>query len=277
MKIALLGGSFNPVHKGHLALAESVVKLAGYDKVVFVPAYQSPFKSRWGKGVVSVSSGAATSSSGKVVAQSQTSDSAAILTFSDEERIDMLRLAIAPYPWGELELCEIERGGVSYTIDTVRFLTEKYRTEGLLLENGRQASKADGDSSAAERGFLDGKLGIIIGADLIAGFPRWKEAEALSREADIIVARRPESLKVEGCHYSEGASENGTGCRVQSASDTEPAGNAAFAYPHVSIMNELYDISSTEIRRRIALHEDISALIPEEICRYIKQRGVYDS
>ncbi|MBQ0166662.1 MAG: nicotinate (nicotinamide) nucleotide adenylyltransferase [Treponema sp.] len=209
MKIALLGGSFNPVHKGHIALAESAVKLAGYDRVVFVPAYQSPFKSRCSKGVVS----------------SPEEAGAFALSFTDEERIEMLRLAIKPYPWAALELCEIERAGVSYTIDTVRFLTEKYKREGLL----------------------EGKLGIIIGADLIEGFHRWKEADALADEADIILARRPYALK------------------------------ADFAYPHVSIMNELFDISSTEVRRRIACHEEISALIPDEICRYIEQRGVYDS
>lgn len=227
MKIALLGGSFNPVHKGHIALAGSAVKLAGYDRVVFVPAYQSPFKSRCSKGVIPSSEKAGT----------------AALSFTDEERIEMLRLAIKPYPWAALELCEIERGGVSYTIDTVRFLTEKYKREGLL----------------------DGKLGIIIGADLIEGFPCWKEADALAHEADIILARRPDALKVEGALSAAGASESKT------------PGEAAFAYPHVSIMNELYDISSTEVRKRIACHGELSSLIPDEICRYIKQRGVYDS
>ncbi len=227
MKIALLGGSFNPVHKGHLALAESAVKLAGYDCVMFVPAYQSPFKQRCAAGVISRKAESAVEKERYPV-------------FSDEERIEMLRLAIKPYPWAALELCEIERGGVSYTIDTVRFLTEKYRKEGLLLADGHRA-------------FPDGKLGLIIGADLIEGFPRWKEAEALARETDIVLARRPDAI--------------------------EPGNalNADFAYPHVSIMNELHDISSTEVRRRISNHEELSALIPDEICRYIKQRGVYDS
>lgn len=277
MKIALLGGSFNPIHKGHIALAESAVKLAGYDKVVFVPAYHSPFKKRCEKGVVSETSQAAVSSAGKAVARSLTSDSEAVLTFSDEERIEMLRLAIAPYPWAELELCEIERGGVSYTIDTVRFLTEKYRAEGLLLENGRQALKAQGVSSEDARGFLDGKLGVIIGADLMAGFPRWKEADALVREADIIVARRPEALKADDALPACSSHESGAACMADSTHESATSCTADFAYPHISIMNELFDISSTEIRKRIALNEDISALIPEEICRYIKQRGIYDS
>lgn len=233
MKIALLGGSFNPVHKGHIALAESVVKLAGYDRVVFVPAYQSPFKQRCAAGVVSSSADSATS----VNSASQGA------LFTDEERVEMLRLAIAPYPWAVLELCEIERGGVSYTIDTVRFLTQKFRAEGIL----------------------DGKLGIIIGADLIKGFHRWKEADALAHEADIIVARRPDALQETAALSAEHAGES------------EAAHEADFSYPHVSIMNELHDISSTEVRRRIACHEELSALIPDEICRYIKQRGVYDS
>lgn len=236
MKIALLGGSFNPVHKGHLALAESVVKLAGYDRVVFVPAYQSPFKQRCAAEVVSRTAESAVGKAG----EASSSEKDRYPVFSDEERIEMLRLAIAPYSWATLELCEIERGGVSYTIDTVRFLTQKYRAEGSL----------------------EGKLGLIIGADLIEGFPRWKEADALAREADIILARRPDALKVENALSAK--------CAAVSGASSE----ADFAYPHVSIMNELHDISSTEVRERIASHEDLSALIPDEICRYIKQRGV---
>ena len=236
MKIALLGGSFNPVHKGHLKLAESAVILAGYDRVVFVPAYQSPFKQRCSKGAVASSL-----------------ETAYPCAASDEDRIEMLRLAIKQYPWAELDLCEIERGGVSYTIDTVRFLTKKYTTEGLLLENGHHLLKAENECLKGERGFLEGKLGIIIGADLVAGFPRWKEADALAREADIILARRPDALKENGDFAEQ------------------------FAYPHISIMNEMHDISSTEIRERIASHGELSELIPDEICRYIKHRGIYDS
>lgn len=235
MKIALLGGSFNPVHKGHLALAESAVKLAGYDYVVFVPAYQSPFKQR----CVEITS----ENSGRETDVSNAKKAVLNQMFTDNERVEMLRLGIKPYPWAKLELCEIERGGVSYTIDTVRFLTQKYRTEGLILADGT-------------RGFLEGRLGLVIGADLIDGFPRWKEADALAQETDIILARRPDAV---------------------TASSGTDAGNARFPYPHISIMNELYDISSTEVRERIVRHDELSALIPDEICRYIKQRGVYDS
>ena len=224
MKIALLGGSFNPVHKGHLALAGSVVRLAGYDLVMFVPAYQSPFKQRCSLGVVSSSADSAASVGSGFQG----------VFFTDDERIEMLRLAIKPYPWAAVELCEIERGGVSYTIDTVRYLTKKYQTEGIALADG-------------SRGYLEGKLGLVIGADLVEGFPRWKEADALAQETDIILARRPDAVKTD------------------------------FAYPHISIMNELHDISSTEVRERIQGHGELSALIPDEICRYIKQRGVYDS
>lgn len=244
MKIALLGGSFNPVHKGHLALAESAISLAGYDKVVFVPAYQSPFKQRCSQDIVTVP---------EIEAVVQKDETVPVIrkgtfsSFSDDERIEMLRLAIKPYPWAELELCEIERGGVSYTIDTVRFLTEKYKTEGLLPENSLNISGQTGDLSAdaaSGRVFLDGRLGLIIGADLAEGFYRWKEADALAREADIILARRPGGTETD------------------------------FPYPHKAIMNDMYDISSTEVRSRIAAHEDISPLIPDEICRYIEQRCI---
>ncbi|MCQ2613255.1 MAG: nicotinate (nicotinamide) nucleotide adenylyltransferase [Treponemataceae bacterium] len=143
MKIAVFGGSFNPVHNGHIAAARSVHEEAGYRTVVFVPAFHSPFKELPG--------GA-----------------------TNDDRIRMLELANKNKKageWAKIETCEILRGGISYTIDTIRFLTEKYRTNGILDPNE--------------------KLGFILGSDLVEGFPHWKNADALARESDLILVQRP--------------------------------------------------------------------------------------
>lgn len=90
VKTAIFGGSFNPVHCGHLALAEEVKKL-GYEKILFVPASTPPHKS--------LAVGA-----------------------EDVDRVEMLKIALSNSPWAEIWEGELQRVGPSYTIDTVREL-----------------------------------------------------------------------------------------------------------------------------------------------------------
>ncbi|HAM31138.1 MAG TPA: nicotinate (nicotinamide) nucleotide adenylyltransferase [Erysipelotrichaceae bacterium] len=93
-KVALLGGSFDPIHQGHIAMAREALRQIGADEVWFIPTYQTPLKDR-------------------------------ILT-SDTHRTEMIRLAIEGEPRFRLETIELERKEKSYTIDTLRELKEKY-------------------------------------------------------------------------------------------------------------------------------------------------------
>ena len=139
MKYAILGGSFNPVHLGHLFLADAVLGSLGYDRIILIPAFQSPFKL-----------GAETA--------------------SPQDRMDMLASSISADSRLTLDDCEIRRQGVSYTIDTLAEIQEKYRPEG--------------------------KPGLILGDDLAETFHKWHNAPAIAEKADIIIARRlfgPES------------------------------------------------------------------------------------
>jgi nicotinate-nucleotide adenylyltransferase len=99
VKLAVLGGSFNPVHVGHLCLADLVLSAFGYDRVVLVPAFQSPFKL-----------GAAAP--------------------SPQDRLDMLAASIPADPRLVIDDCEIRREGVSYTVDTLADIIRRYRPEG---------------------------------------------------------------------------------------------------------------------------------------------------
>ena len=108
MTLAVLGGSFNPVHIGHLALADAVCAEFGYDKVLFVPTAEPPHK----KPAADFASAA--------------------------DRLAMLRLAVAGNPRFEVSDAEIARGGISYTYDTLEEFSEKYRGElsariGLIM------------------------------------------------------------------------------------------------------------------------------------------------
>ncbi|MDR2020693.1 MAG: nicotinate (nicotinamide) nucleotide adenylyltransferase [Treponema sp.] len=132
-KFAILGGSFNPPHLGHLFLAEAVLSELAYDRIILIPAYESPFKPGAG--------GAA-----------------------PRDRLDMLAASIPGDVRLTIDDTEIRREGVSYTIDTVRDIIERYRPAG--------------------------KPGLILGDDLAGDFPRWKEAGVIAGLADIIIARR---------------------------------------------------------------------------------------
>jgi nicotinate-nucleotide adenylyltransferase len=99
MRIAILGGTFNPVHNGHLDIAAEVKSRLGYDRIVFVPANIPAHKT------LDRDVGAS-------------------------HRLKMLQLAVKGHPWFVVDDCELRRGGTSYTIDTVREIRESYPLEG---------------------------------------------------------------------------------------------------------------------------------------------------
>ncbi len=133
MKIAIIGGTFNPPHMGHLLLAEEVLNELGYDRVLFIPSNKPAHKTVDGD-------------------------------VSASQRMEMVRLAIGDRNNIQLEACEILRGGVSYSIDTVNCVLQCYD--------------------------LDDKPGLVIGDDLFQGFDTWKDARVLGQKADLIVAHR---------------------------------------------------------------------------------------
>ena len=98
MKIAVFGGTFNPLHVGHAMLADTIIRELGFDKVLFVPTYAPPHK-----------------------------EISKILP--PQVRMQMIEAFCKSEGSGhfELEPCEIERGGISYTSDTLEYLTKKYQ------------------------------------------------------------------------------------------------------------------------------------------------------
>lgn len=103
MKIGIFGGSFNPLHNGHLNNILTVTKKTGLDKVIIVPTNQNPLKP-------------------------------IIDSPSSEHRVEMLKRAFGTYGnQFEIDDLEIKRGGTSYTIDTIKSLKEKYKNDDLFL------------------------------------------------------------------------------------------------------------------------------------------------
>lgn len=132
-RIGLFGGSFDPVHIGHLLVAQAACEELSLGRLFFIPAAQSPFK--------------------------PTSEPA-----SPEVRLRMLRLALAGKSNYEIDEQETQRGGVSFTIDTVRDYTAR---------------------------FPGAELFYLIGADHVATLPKWRAAEELARLLQFVVIPRP--------------------------------------------------------------------------------------
>ena len=109
MKIGILGGTFDPVHLGHLELAQKAQAQFSLDKIIFVPALQPPHKQDFD------------------------------LSSSAQDRCEMVRLAIQGKPSFEISDCEIIRKGVSYTFDTVCEFEKKYPHDTLFLILGEDA------------------------------------------------------------------------------------------------------------------------------------------
>lgn len=121
MRIGLYGGSFNPVHLGHVGIAERAIVDLALDRLIVIPANVSPFKTEqpmiW-------------------------------------ERIELVKAAFRDLEKTVVDLREVERGGVSYAIDTVR---------QIAAEN-----------PGAE-------LFFVIGEDSVEGLPRWKDSDELKK------------------------------------------------------------------------------------------------
>jgi nicotinate-nucleotide adenylyltransferase len=132
-KIGLFGGSFDPVHLGHLLVAQAAFEELGLTRLFFIPAAQSPFKPG-----------------------AEPAPAAA--------RLAMLRLALAGESRFELDDQEVRRGGISYTIDTVRGYQQR---------------------------FPEAELFYLIGADHAAQLPHWREAEALAQLVQFVIISRP--------------------------------------------------------------------------------------
>lgn len=213
MKLAVLGGSYNPIHIGHLMLADTVCRSCGYDTIAFVPAFLSPFKRGHAGCTV-------------------------------EDRIAMVERAVADNPAFYCEPCEVTRQGVSYTIDTLRFLTQKYPQH-------------------------DGKIGLIIGDDLLGGLDTWHEAVSLDDYADIIVGNRV-IVPQENCPTAVGAESKG-------AVDSMTAiGTTAGGIPYIRLQNALLPVSSSGIRTAIAEKKSWRYLVPPAVYSYIKEHQLYE-
>jgi len=201
--IVLFGGTFDPVHHGHLIVARALAEARGFDRVTFVPAAAPPHKPA--------------------------------AHASAQHRLAMLRLAIA----GEdvFDICELEldRSGPSYTAETLAVLRER---------GGGQVA-----------------LHWVIGADMLADLASWHCAAEVVEAARIIVVVRSSR--------QDGLAETFRGLAgTFSEEQIERIRQGLVATPRI-------DISSTEVRRRVAEGRSIRFLVPDAVAEYIRRHGLY--
>jgi len=201
-RIGIFGGTFNPIHHGHLLAAQAVLEAFALDQVLLVPCQISPFKKEL--------------------------DSAA--TLAAQHRLEMVRLSIAGDK--RFEVCELElqRPGVSYTIDTIR-----------------QLKKEEPES----------RLFLIVGMDTLLDLYRFREAEALVELCDVITVQRP------GCHECPAPAQ----LHFPEAVTSRLINNI--------IRGRWCDISSSEIRQRVAEGRSIRYWVPLAVEEYIQQNRLY--
>ncbi|NTU77855.1 MAG: nicotinate (nicotinamide) nucleotide adenylyltransferase [Chloroflexales bacterium] len=196
MRLGIYGGSFDPIHCGHLAIAEEVRSTLGLASVAFVPAAHQPLKGQ--------------------------------ARCPPDHRLAMVRLACADNPAFIPDDLELRRPPPSYTINTIETFRARH-------------------GPAAE-------LWLIIGADAARDLPRWRRvADILGLARVAIVGRPGHSVDLPALEVALPALEGRC----------------------VLIDGPRLDISSTDLRRRLAAGRPVRYQMPDTVRLYIAEHGLY--
>jgi nicotinate-nucleotide adenylyltransferase len=200
-KIALFGGTFDPVHLGHTIVASDVIEHIGAEKIIFIPAKRSPLK-------------------------------AFSPMANDDDRLEMTSLAIAQENRFEVSDYELKRPAPSYTIETVKNFQDEYGGDTLIY--------------------------WLIGADSIGDLEYWHKIVELIDICDITTMYRAgfEPPDFSGFETIWGRK------RIEKLQRNV-------------VETSLVDISSTEIRKRLAAGRDVTDMLHTAVADYIKERNLY--
>lgn len=199
MKIGIVGGTFNPIHLGHLMLGEYAYEACNLDKVWFMPNGNPPHKNINTSGV------------------------------SIAERTEMTKLAIQDVEHFEFNSYEIQREEISYSYQTIQEFTHLY-------------PKAE--------------FYFIIGSDSLFSLEEWRCPEELLQLCTILVACR-ENIDIDVIRAQITHLNHKYNCAI------------------MLLQMPLLEISSSDIRRRVALNQSIKYIVPDCVCSYIKDKKMY--
>lgn len=199
-RIGIIGGSFDPVHIGHLIIAQDAAERLELSEVVFIPAAIPPHKQH-------------------------------LQRIDAGHRLNMLKLATESDLRFSVSDIEVQRGGVSYTVDTLRNLCDVYPDATLLL---------------------------IVGSDTLMDLHTWHEIEEILERCDVATFLRP--------------GEDAVG-EIRDKIQL-PAEHKERLLENVIDAHQI-EVSSSEIRMRLAEGLSIRYLVPPEVEMYIYEHGLY--
>jgi nicotinate-nucleotide adenylyltransferase len=215
-RIGVFGGTFNPVHIGHLRAAEEVVEALGLERMVFIPSADPPHKT----------------------------DLADDRIASAELRLEWVALAIRGNPRFEVDPLEIERGGASYSVETLRTIGARIAPE---------------------------KPVFTIGHDVFLEIDSWREPEALFELAHFAVITRPPVTPVSLADWLPRC--------IRSAVETAEGGRIAWHRRAGSWIRLLdipaLDVSSSDIRLRLRDGRSLRYLLPLAVAEAVEESGAY--
>ena len=202
-KIALFGGTFDPIHLGHATVTADAAEHIGAEKIIFVPAKRSPLK-----GFFPIA--------------------------GDIDRLKMISLAIADNKDFQVSDYELQKPEPSYTLETVRQFQEDY----------------GGDTS----------IYWLIGADSIDELQLWYGITDLIDECNLSTMFR-------------------AGCKPPNFAKFEDiwAPDRVEKLQRNVVQTSLVDISSTEIRNRLATGGNVTDMLHPDVADYIRKHGLYQS
>jgi nicotinate-nucleotide adenylyltransferase len=198
MNIGVLGGTFDPIHSGHLTIAEEARLRLNLGKVIFVPAGVPWLKSE--RNITPA-----------------------------RHRVEMVRLAIEGRPYFELSTIEVERPGPSYSVDTIAALRQDLGPEYSLF--------------------------FLLGWDSLAELPRWKDPARLVQMCRLVAVTRPGFSRPD----------------LEAMEKLVPGVSESVVWLDIPPV----DISSSDIRARIAAGLTIHGLVPSAVERYISRHRLY--
>ncbi len=196
-KIGILGGTFNPIHNGHIKLALSCHKELNFDKILLIPTNLPPHK--------------------------KTPD-----LCSNHDRFEMCRLAVKEMPIFEVSDIEYRLGGRSYTVNTVRALREEYPNSSFYL---------------------------LVGSDMFFTFRQWKKYRDILSSCTLVGASRDYEEHQRMLEMQESFQREG--------------------FHTIVIKNEVTVLSSTQLRRLLQEHQDISGYVNPDVLNYIKTHSLF--
>lgn len=209
--IGVLGGSFDPIHAGHLQLARDALKHLPLREVRFMPAAQP-----WQKSAITPA----------------------------EHRATMVKLAIDDEPRFALDMHEIERGGPTYTVDTLR--------------DWRRAQP-------------DQPLVLILGSDQLARFDTWRDWLGILELAHLAVAQRAGVTDAVPAEVQAVVDAR----RAEPSQLTDRASGCIVEFPMTPV-----NVSATEVRRLLQqrtadVKQRLSAMVPTKVLDYIQRHRLY--